>query len=65
MERIHAMNETVAEEDVRICEAVQRNLESGIYSAGLLSPKWEEPLLVFHDLIRELGEVSGYAPTNK
>jgi choline monooxygenase len=65
LERIHAMNETVAEEDVRICEAVQRNLESGIYSAGLLSPKWEEPLLVFHDLIRELGEVSGYAPTNK
>ena len=65
LERIHAMNETVAEEDVRICEAVQRNLESGIYSAGLLSPKWEEPLLVFHDLIRELGEVSGYAPTSK
>lgn len=65
LERIHAMNETVAEEDVRICEAVQRNLESGVYSEGLLSPKWEEPLLVFHDLIRELGEVSGYAPTSK
>ena len=65
LERIHAMNETVAEEDVRICEAVQRNLESGVYSTGLLSPKWEEPLLVFHDLIRELGEVSGYAPINK
>ena len=65
LERIHAMNETVAEEDVRICEAVQRNLESGIYSAGLLSPKWEEPLLVFHDMIRELGNFNGYAPTNK
>jgi choline monooxygenase len=65
LERIHAMNETVAEEDVRICEAVQRNLESGVYSEGLLSPKWEEPLLVFHDLIRELGEVSGYAPISK
>ena len=65
LERIHAMNETVAEEDVRICEAVQRNLESGIYSAGLLSPKWEEPLLVFHDMIRELGDLNGYAPTNK
>jgi choline monooxygenase len=63
--RIHAMNETVAEEDVRICEAVQRNLESGVYSEGLLSPKWEEPLLVFHDMIRELGEVNGYAPTGK
>ena len=65
LERIHAMNETVAEEDVRICEAVQRNLESGVYSEGLLSPKWEEPLLVFHDMMRELGEVSGYAPTSK
>ena len=65
IDRIHAMNETVAEEDVRICEAVQRNLESGIYSEGLLSPKWEEPLLVFHDMIRELGEVSGYAPISK
>jgi phenylpropionate dioxygenase-like ring-hydroxylating dioxygenase large terminal subunit len=65
LERIHAMNETVAEEDVRICEAVQRNLESGVYSEGLLSPKWEEPLLVFHDMIRELGEVNGYAPTGK
>ncbi len=65
LERIHAMNETVAEEDVRICEAVQSNLESGIYSAGLLSPKWEESLLVFHDMIRELGDLNGYAPTNK
>jgi choline monooxygenase len=65
IDRIHAMNETVAEEDVRICEAVQRNLESGVYSEGLLSPKWEEPLLVFHDMIRELGEISGYAPTSK
>ena len=65
LERIHAMNETVAEEDVRICEAVQRNLESGVYAEGLLSPKWEEPLLVFHDMIRELGDLNGYAPTNK
>jgi choline monooxygenase len=65
LERIHAMNETVAEEDVRICEAVQRNLESGVYAEGLLSPKWEEPLLVFHDMIRELGDLNGYAPTSK
>ena len=65
LERIHAMNETVAEEDVRICEAVQRNLESGVYAEGLLSPKWEEPLLVFHDMIRELGDLNGYAPTDK
>jgi choline monooxygenase len=65
IDRIHAMNETVAVEDVRICEAVQCNLESGVYFEGLLSPKWEEPLLVFHDMIRELGEVSGYAPTGK
>lgn len=65
LERIHAMNETVAKEDVRICEAVQSNLESGMYAEGLLSPKWEEPLLVFHDMIRELGDLNGYAPTSK
>lgn len=59
------MNETVAEEDARICEAVQRNLKSGIYTKGLLSPKWEGPLLVFHHMIREHGELNGYAPTGK
>lgn len=32
LEQIHAKNETVAEEDFRICEAVEGNLESGVYS---------------------------------
>jgi len=63
IERIVAMNEVVAQEDVRICEAVQRNLDSGVYSAGLLSPKWEEPLAVFHEMIREIATVNEYAPT--
>ena len=65
LDRIHEMNEIVAEEDVRICEAVQRNLESGVYSAGLLSPKWEEPLAVFHEMIREIAQINGYGPTDK
>lgn len=63
IERIVEMNEVVAQEDVRICEAVQRNLDSGIYSAGLLSPKWEEPLAVFHEMIREIATINEYAPT--
>lgn len=63
IDRIVEMNEVVAQEDVRICEAVQRNLDSGVYSAGLLSPKWEEPLVVFHEMIRDLAKVNEYAPT--
>jgi choline monooxygenase len=53
VDRMLEMNEQVAQEDVRVCEHVQRNLESGMYSTGFLSPKWEEPLAVFHRLVRQ------------
>ena len=46
-------SELVADEDVRISELVQRNLASGVYGTGVLSPKWEEPLAVFQNLVRE------------
>ena len=45
-------SELVADEDVRIAELVQQNLASGVYASGVLSPKWEEPLAVFQDLVR-------------
>jgi choline monooxygenase len=44
------------EEDRRICEAVQRNLESGAYAAGVLSPRHEEGLACFQSLVREAVE---------
>lgn len=46
-------SELVADEDVRIAELVQQNLASGVYGSGVLSPKWEEPLAVFQNLVRE------------
>ena len=43
----------VADEDAGVCDRVQRNLESGVYDVGVLSPKWEYPLEAFHRLVRE------------
>jgi choline monooxygenase len=43
----------VLDEDRAICEAVQRNLESGAYDSGLLSPKHENGVAYLQSLIRE------------
>ena len=48
-----SFSEEVAQEDVLICEHVQRNLTSGTYDTGKLSPKWEKPLHAFHQLVRD------------
>jgi choline monooxygenase len=40
------------DQDQAICEAVQRNLDSGVYDSGPLSPKHEGALGWFHDRIR-------------
>lgn len=53
VEEIVAATEAVADEDANIAAVVQRNLESGAYDTGLLSPKWEPPLAVFHRMVRE------------
>ncbi len=43
----------VAREDIRICEAVQRNLDSGLYDTGRLSPRYENGVWYFQELVRE------------
>jgi choline monooxygenase len=43
----------VTTEDVAICESVQRNLESGTYDTGWLSPKHEGGVAAFQRWIRE------------
>jgi len=43
----------VTEEDVRICEAVQRNLDSGVYDTGRLGPRHEAGVWYFQHLVRE------------
>jgi len=43
----------VLDEDRRICEAVQRNLESGVYDTGRLSPRHENGVFAFHQWVRD------------
>ncbi len=46
------MSAQLMEEDRAICEAVQRNLESGAYDTGELSPKHEQGVAAFQELVR-------------
>jgi len=51
-EEIMAMSETVTAEDKTICEAVQKNLDAGIYDTGALSPTHEIGVAWFQAEIR-------------
>lgn len=53
-EAIIAASEEVGQEDVLISEAVQRNLASGAYRAGYLSPRHENGLADFKELWHEV-----------
>ena len=46
------MSAQLMEEDRAICEAVQRNLESGAYETGELSPRHEQGVAAFQELVR-------------
>jgi len=43
----------IMDEDREICEAVQRNLESGVYDTGVLSPRHENGVAAFQQWVRE------------
>lgn len=45
-------SDEVQQEDIAICERVQRGLESGAYQAGRLSPKREAGVHHFQELVR-------------
>ena len=47
-----AFSKMVTMEDVQICEAVQKNLEAGVYTAGRLSPRKEGGVHYFQSLVR-------------
>jgi choline monooxygenase len=51
---IRPNSERVMDEDVAICEAVQRNLASGAYPGGQLSPRQEPGTIYFQQLVREV-----------
>jgi len=48
-----AWAKTIVEEDLSVCEQVQRNLEIGIYTRGVLSPKHERHTARFQHMIRQ------------
>lgn len=49
-----ATSEIVGLEDIAIAEAVQRNLRAGVYESGLLSPRHENALADFKELLEEV-----------
>ena len=52
IESIVKDSEEVADEDVRVSEAVQRNLVAGLYQFGWLSPRHEHAVGEFQQLVR-------------
>ncbi|MEL6342923.1 MAG: SRPBCC family protein [Myxococcota bacterium] len=52
MEESIALSGAVTAEDVQICEAVQRNLDAGVYDTGRLSPRHENGVAAFQRWVR-------------
>ena len=52
MQRDRAFSEEIQQEDIGICEAVQRGLASGNYEPGRLNPRRESGVWHFHQLLR-------------
>jgi len=50
---MQASSEQVMGEDLEICELVQRNLDTGIYQTGHLSPREEVGTIYFQQLVRQ------------
>ncbi|MGH6962050.1 MAG: aromatic ring-hydroxylating oxygenase subunit alpha [Dongiaceae bacterium] len=48
-----ARNCEVIRQDFGICETAQANLEAGVYECGPLSPRHEDGVRHFHDLLRQ------------
>jgi choline monooxygenase len=52
-EEVSRISKLLLMEDAAICEAVQRNLDAGVYDRGVLSPKHEAGVALFQRLIAE------------
>jgi choline monooxygenase len=42
------------QQDIDICEIVQKNLSAGVYDMGELSPRHENGVVHFHDMVRKV-----------
>ncbi len=59
-EEVSRISKLLLMEDAAICEAVQRNLDAGIYSCGVLSPKHEDGVALFQRMVAErVGDPTG------
>ena len=56
LEGAAAYGTQLAEEDIGIVEAVQQNLNAGVYERGPLSPRHENGLYHFHEMVRDAVE---------
>jgi choline monooxygenase len=52
-EEVSRVSKSLLAEDAAICEAVQRNLDAGVYDRGVLSDKHEQGVALFQRLVRE------------
>lgn len=52
-EEMQAGSENVMDEDMEICQLVQRNLNTGVYQCGHLSPREEVGTIYFQKLVRK------------
>jgi choline monooxygenase len=51
----------VIRQDFAICEGTQANLEAGVFTEGPLSPRHEQGVRYYHDLLRQALEPRGSA----
>ena len=51
------LSATTLDEDRAICEAVQRNLDAGVYDTGLLSPRHEQGVAAFQRWVAEWSDL--------
>lgn len=54
-EDVSRLSKLLLDEDAAICEAVQRNLDAGVYRSGVLSTRHEAGVARFQDLVRATG----------
>jgi choline monooxygenase len=51
-EEVSRLSKLLLMEDAQICEAVQRNLDAGVYRRGVLSPRHEQGVASFQRMVR-------------
>jgi choline monooxygenase len=59
IDRDREFSDEIQQEDIAICEAVQRGLASGYYEPGRLCPRREAGLWHFHTLLRQAYTITG------